>query len=360
MSTRQRNVTTRLGIAGLTILLSACQVIAPQPVPAPRLLPDQSSVSVAGVVAGPSAANAGPVSFTIKRDILRDSLALTGKVVPSRATQLTFRGSGTVISMGVAPGQAVEEGDVLAEFAPDDATLQSARAQATLAQVALETEQAKLDDLQSGSAKDSVTQLRVVVERDQAEIQKLEQEQAAVKTTNDRVDQARVATKGAADRKVSMAEAALQVAKDGVGVAEANVKQAQEDAQAAKDKAAADRTQTSADATTAANVATAAVRAGQRQLDEATIRLAQAKAEPATTRANQQIETQQLRLDQENEGLKDARAAVDAASGQSASADHTARQIAGEIAAANAAGRGLERTIAADSLELKHMLKNLE
>ena len=50
---------------------------------------------------------------------------------------------------------------------------------------------------------------------------KVEQEQAAVKTTNDRVDQARVATRGAADRKVSMAEAAVQVAKDGVSVAEA-------------------------------------------------------------------------------------------------------------------------------------------
>src|SRR5262245_22034114 len=118
--TRWQKALLGSGIAGLAVVISACQIIAPQPVPAPRLLPDPAGVNVANSASRPSADSARPSNtVTIMRDSLRDSLALTGRVVPSRATQLMFRGTGTVISVDVVPGQAVEQGASLAEFAPD-------------------------------------------------------------------------------------------------------------------------------------------------------------------------------------------------------------------------------------------------
>src|SRR5688500_8860806 len=90
-------------------LLSACQVVAPQPAPAPRLLVDDAAAANA-VVPVPTQAAAVPTTYAIKRDTLRESLALPGKVVPMRSTQLAFRGTGTVLAVNVAPGQRVEEG----------------------------------------------------------------------------------------------------------------------------------------------------------------------------------------------------------------------------------------------------------
>ncbi len=80
---RLQRLALRFGLLGPALLLSACQVIAPHSAPPPSVLNDQTGVSVAGVTAGPAAANAPAVTYTIKRDTLRESLALSGKVVSS-------------------------------------------------------------------------------------------------------------------------------------------------------------------------------------------------------------------------------------------------------------------------------------
>jgi len=350
----------RAGLVGPALLLSACQVVAPQAAPARPLIPDQSTTSVAGVVATPNAVPASQAAtYTIKRDTLSQSLALSGKVMAGRSAQLTLRGNGTVTAVNVASGQSVHQGDVLAEFTLDDASLQAARAQATLADLAYQSELAKLNDLQSGTNKDSIQQMRITIEKDQADIQKLEQDKAAVTGTNQRAEQALSAAKAAADRRVGLAQVALQAAQEAVTTAQAGVKQAQDDVQASQQRAAADQDQAAADAESAAATASAAVRAGQRQLDQANAALDQAKGEPATSKALQALETQQLKVDQDKEAVNEAQSALDSASGQSATLEHTARMISGEIAQAQANARAAARALSADTLELKHQQANL-
>src|SRR5262249_43981629 len=186
----------------LALVLSACQVLPPQTVPAPRLLPDatgeQSGQSVTNVRV-PSGASVPAITYTVGRTTLRQGLALSGKVAPARSAQLTFRGSGMVTAVNVTAGQSVKEGDILAEFAPDEETLRSARAQSTLAELAYQSEQAKLDELRAGASKESVDQVLAVVQRDQADIQRLEQERAAALAAPARAEQARATVKAAAD-----------------------------------------------------------------------------------------------------------------------------------------------------------------
>src|SRR5262245_33401549 len=133
--TGRRTTVLRFGLLLPAVFLSACQLVTPpRSAPGPRLLGDQSNVSVAGAVA---AAPAAPQNtYTVKRDTLRDSLALTGRVVPNQVAQLSFKGTGTVVALNVTSGQQVEESQTLAEFALDAESLQAARAQATLADLA--------------------------------------------------------------------------------------------------------------------------------------------------------------------------------------------------------------------------------
>jgi multidrug efflux pump subunit AcrA (membrane-fusion protein) len=331
------------------MVLSACQIAAPQQTGPAPLLPDQPSVSVAGVTVGSSSART-PTSatYTIKRDTLRDSLGLSGKVVPGRSAQLTFRGSGIVSSVSVVSGQAVTQGQVLADFTLDDDSLQAARAQSTLADLSYQTELDKLRQLQSPASRESVQQLRITIEKDQAEIQKLEEAQAAVLATADRNEKALAVAQATAERKVAIGELGLKSAKDAQTAAQASLKRVQEDVQSAQQ-------QSSADASAAVATATGAVRSATRQLEEANARLEEAKSEPAAATVAQQLETQQLRVDQDREAVSDAQAAATTASKQSPSTDHPARQIAAEVDAANAAAKAAERVLAADLLELKHL-----
>ncbi|MDQ6670029.1 MAG: efflux RND transporter periplasmic adaptor subunit [Chloroflexota bacterium] len=354
-----RKTAFRVGLGLPAVLLSACQAVAPQASAPQPLINDRPAVSVAGVVATPSASASQVATFTIKRDTLGQSLGLTGKVIPGRSAQLTLRGTGTVTAVNVRSGETVKQGDILAEFTLDDESLQTARAQATLADLAYQTELAKLDDLRSGTNKDSIQQLRVTIQKDQADIQKLELDKSAVQATNDRSDRELASAKALADKRVALAQVVLQTAQDGLTTAQQNLKQAQDDAQANQQRAQADQEQASADAASAAAAASAAVRAGQRQLDLANAALEQANGEPAASRAAQALETQQLKVDQDKEALNDAQAAIDAAGNQSSSIDHTARQIAAEVASAKANAHAAARALAADSLELKHQQTSL-
>jgi HlyD family secretion protein len=345
-----RFIVLRLGVGAPALLVAACQVL-PQPTPpAPRLLNDHS-ISVAGVTAAPTPPALG-TTYTVKRDTLQQSLTLPGRVDPGRSAQLVFHSAGTVASVNVTPGQRVDAGSVLAELSLDDAALQSARTQATLADLAYQSEVAKLGELKSGANADALDQLRVTVERDQAEIQKLQQDQSAIDAANTKADQALAASKDEADHKVALAEQAVQAANDALAGAQANVKEVQDDAQTGLEQA-------KADAQAAVTVAAAGTRTAQRQLDQANRALAQAKRNPLTTAASSRIETQQLRVDQDKESLADAQSAADGVAGQSPSTDHTARQIAAEVSAAKGGVKQAERALATDSLELKHMQSEL-
>jgi len=349
---RRRDAVMRFVIVAPMLLLTACEAVSARSTPPARLLPE-SSISVAGVTVGANAASAGTATYAIRRDTLRESLALSGKVVPARSAQLRFRGAGNVTAVHVSSGQAVRVGDTLAELALDDESLRSARAQATLAELAHQTEQAKLDELQSGIGKDSERQLQVTIQRDLAEIERLQNEKAAAEATNARMEQARDAAQVAAERRVQRAEAALETAKESLAAAQADVKQAQEEGRA-------DLEQASLEAAGAAASASAAVRAAARALQQAEIRLRQAKMEWAGTRAGQQLDMHGLRLDQQREALADARRALAAAEELAPSGDRTAHQIAAEQNAARSAVRSLERAIEVDTLELKHLQANSE
>lgn len=353
-----RNTALRLGLLDLALLLTSCQFVAPQSAPPARLLVDPATGQSAQppgsnpAASAATTASAPAVTYPVKRTTLRDTLTFTGKVVPARSAQLTFRGSGTVTTVDVTPGQSVKAGDRLAEFALDDESLRVARSQATLAELAYQTEQSKLEDLQNGASKDSVDQLRATVQRDQAEIQKLQQDKALADGADARAQQKSAIAKAAAERRVSLAQVALQAAKDNLTAAQATAQRAQDNA-----KAVAQRAQSDAALTLAA--ATIAVHAAQRQVDQATIKLTQTKMDWGATKAGQQLETQQFKVDLDNQALKEAQAAEQDAQTQQPSSDHTARQIDAEIKSTAAARRGAERALAADSLELKHEQANV-
>jgi multidrug efflux pump subunit AcrA (membrane-fusion protein) len=352
----------QLALVLVAVLLGGCQIPLPQSTPPPRLLPPDNSVSVAGATSRTTTppTNQPMQSVTVQRGTLQDTLTLAGSVVPARSTQLTFKGSGTVSAVNVSPGQTVSQGDVLAEFTLDDSTLQQARNQAALAELAYESEQTKLDQMQSPGSNDSIQQLRVAIERDQADIQKLQLEQSSTQNANDRAQKAQDNAQGLADRKARQAEVGLQTAKDALTTAQANLKHAQDAAKAAQDEAAADQKQSAADAAAAVKAAASAAQAASQQSDLANARLSQVKLQPATTNASAQIESMQLKLQQDKENAADAQAAVQAANSMTTSASVTTAQIAAQVAAANAAAKGAERTVASDTLDLKHLQSTFE
>ncbi|MBV9892933.1 MAG: HlyD family efflux transporter periplasmic adaptor subunit [Chloroflexi bacterium] len=349
MHTLRLTLWRTVALATPAVVMAACQIV-PQPAPpAPYLLPNSSgnAVSVAGVTTAPTPVPLG-TTYTIKRDTLQQSITLGGKVMPARATELLFHGSGTVSVVNANVGQSVKAGDDLAELALDDTSLQSAREQATLAEVAYESEQAKLDDMRAGSNQDSIQQMQVTIERDQADIQKLQQASSGVDAANSKADRDLAAAKDEADHKVAVAQEAVQSANDALTAAQANVKQAQDDAQAALD-------QSQADAQAAAATATNAVKMAQREVDRATRALALAKQNPATAAATARLESAQLKVEQDKEVLTDAQSAQQSTATQSPTLEHTAQQIAQEVAAANGAEKTAERALQTDSLDLKHV-----
>src|SRR6267143_2741792 len=286
-----RNTTLRLTGVGFLVSLTACQIAVPQPAPAPRLLPERTvdqGVQVGGVeVAGVATSRTTGVptaTSAIKRVTQRSSATLPGKVVPTRSMQLAFRGTGTVTNVNVVSGQAVKQGDVLAQFALDDESLRAARSRATLADLAYQAEQGKLAEMQSGASKDSVDQLRATVQRDQAEIEKLQQDQAVAQAAVDNAGPAHDLAQTVADRKIALAQVALDAAQDNLKAAQAAAARTAEETKAAQQRAVADQQQALAEATAAAGAAKAAIRPAERQLEEATIKLSQAKLEWAGTK----------------------------------------------------------------------------
>jgi multidrug efflux pump subunit AcrA (membrane-fusion protein) len=334
----------RLVLVLPAVLLTACQVVQTPAPPASQLAINPAAIQ-SGPVDGTTSANAADgttTTYTVRRDSLKQSLSIQGRVAPTRSAQLAVRAGGTVTAVNARVGQTVHQGDVLAEFAVDDESLKAARTQATLARLAYESEQSKLNELQAGAPKDSVEQARATVARDQAAIAQLQQQQAAAQAAGDRAQSVAAVTKDAADRKVQLAQVALQSATDTLAAAQDAARQADEVTRGAQ-------AQTRSDAAAAVDSTTLAVRSADRAVKQASIKLDQAKMQWATTRASQALETQQLKVDLDNDAVKGAKAADQAA--QTGTAVQAA-QADEQLAAA-------KRALMADSLELDHDKTNL-
>jgi multidrug efflux pump subunit AcrA (membrane-fusion protein) len=337
----------RLVVILPVVLATACQSLQAPSVPSSRLniAPPANQSTTAP---GNTDANSG-TTYTVKRDSLKQSLSLQGRVAPTRSAQLTLHGGGTVTAVNVQAGQTVKQGDSLAEFAADDQSLQAARAQATLAQLAYEQELSKLNELKTGTPKDTVDQAQAVVARDKAAIAQINQQtqaaQDAATRAQDAATKAQAAAtvaKATADRKVQLAQVALQTAKDTLAAAEDAAKEAQDATKSAQ-------TKEQADAAAAVVSAKQAVTSADRALKSANIKLSQAKLNWATTSTSQSMESLQFKINQDNDALKDAKVAAQAAQ----------TGTAAQSAAADAALAAANRVVQADQLELKHLQTNL-
>ena len=177
MNAKHTRIPKRLLAVLPAVLLCGCQVVTAASPPESRLFANRpsDSVQVAGVTtASATSANALPnVRYIVKRGTVAQSLAIPGRVVPVRSSQLMLRGSGTVTAVNIKPGQQVKEGDTLVEFSLEEESLQAAQTQATLAQLAAESQQARVDELKKGADASAVAQIQATLSSDRANIQKL-------------------------------------------------------------------------------------------------------------------------------------------------------------------------------------------
>jgi multidrug efflux pump subunit AcrA (membrane-fusion protein) len=292
----------------------------------------------------PTANSSGAsTTYTVKRDTLKQTLAMQGRVAPTRSAQLTLHGGGTVTAVNVQVGQDVKQGDAVAEFVADEQSLQAAHTQATIAELAYEQEQTRLDQLQAGTPKETIDQAQAVIARDRAAIAQLNQQAQAAQDGVDKAQKVAATASSAADRKVQMAQIALQSARDSLAGAQDAARESEALSMAAQ-------TQAQSDAAAAVVSAKEAVVQAQRAVISANLKLSQAKMNWAITRASQEIETQQFKVGQDTDAVRDAKTASQAAQ------TGTAAQSAAADAALASAKRGLE----ADQLQLKHDQTNLD
>jgi multidrug efflux pump subunit AcrA (membrane-fusion protein) len=148
MRTKKLNLIC-LGVAGAVMLLTACQNEA---TPAAQSQPDNAAATGGGARAArataraaaagtPGAISANPAALPTRAVTAKTTIAVDGEL--ALATPLisaAFESSGQVTAVHVSPGQAVKQGDVLAEL--DGATLNAALQKA---QEALALQQAQIE-----------------------------------------------------------------------------------------------------------------------------------------------------------------------------------------------------------------------
>jgi multidrug efflux pump subunit AcrA (membrane-fusion protein) len=220
----------------------------------------------------------GPLT-TVKRGNLQDSIDLTGQVVPARTAQLSFRSAGTIRTVFVRSGQTVRKGEALAELALDDAALRAAQTQATVAELAYQSQKARLEELKRGGGTAVTAEARANVTRARAAMVEAQVARDAARAGN-----------GPAGVEGQMAQLAVDQAKDELDHAQ----------QLARRSEAAETAQSAL-----------AVRALQRKVEEAAIRLDLLRARGGNVEAARAIEEQraQLQLEQARDELEAARAA---------------------------------------------------
>jgi multidrug efflux pump subunit AcrA (membrane-fusion protein) len=276
----------RLALVGMALLipLSACQQLS-----APS--GDRSIIgrSPAALEAGQTQVSAGspdtqtsdlgPLT-TVKRGNLQDTIDLTGQVVPARTAQLSFRSPGTIRTVYVRSGQTVRKGEPLAELALDDAALRAAQTQATVAELAYQSQKARLEELKRGGGTAATAEARANVTRARAAVVEAQVARDAARAGN-----------GPAGVEAQMAQLAVDQAKDEMDRAQ----------QVARRSEAAETTQSAL-----------AVRASHRKVEEASIRLDLLRARGGNADAARAIEEQraQLQLEQARDELEAAKTAA--------------------------------------------------
>jgi multidrug efflux pump subunit AcrA (membrane-fusion protein) len=223
----------------------------------------------------------------VRRGLLRDTVVIQGTVVSGRSTQLSFASAGMVSAVHVRPGDLVRRGDPLVEISLDDASVEFARTQATLASLAYESQRTRVEGLRVGAAPDQVALAQAAVARAQVTLRQAEQARDS-------------AARGPVS-EVALQQIAVDQAQDDASVAQAAVSRAQ--------------ALSSAELTAAQNAAQSA----QRKLELATVALDQAVATQSDPTAAKAIDVQQTRVQQ-------AQAVLDAAKANETRVRQAARQ----------------------------------
>ncbi len=129
----------------------------------------------ATVLSGEGSSEATTLTATVQRGSIVNSVSTSGTAVAQSTADLSFGQSGKVTAVNVTVGQAVKQGDVLAEIESD--TLQDSL---TKAQVNLASAQTKLNQLLEGSttaelasADQSVIQAQANLEKANTALQEL-------------------------------------------------------------------------------------------------------------------------------------------------------------------------------------------
>jgi RND family efflux transporter MFP subunit len=106
-------------------------------------------------------------TVTVQRGSIMATVSATGSIAPAREVTLTFKSGGKVARVLVAEGQAVQEGDNLAQLETADLEQQLAQAQASLT-----ISEARLAQTESGPDPEDVAAARSSLESAQANLER--------------------------------------------------------------------------------------------------------------------------------------------------------------------------------------------
>lgn len=213
----------------------------------------------------------------VKRGVLRDAVTVPGTVVSGRVAQLSFRVPGTVSRIRVRPGDTVHRGDPLVEAIVDETAVRQASNEATLAELAYESQLARVQALRAGTAPDQIAAAQAAVSRAEVSVREAETARRLVESRTQ-------------DPEIALGLLAMEQALEDAALARTAVERAQ--------------VQAGLDLTASAN----AVRLAQRRVTEATMALEQAKAAQADASAARELTLAEMRLEQARADLQDARA----------------------------------------------------
>lgn len=294
-------------------LLPGCQFLAPSPAEPPTLgqIPLEAGRTRDQVGAFGADAQAAGETTDVKRGTLQDVIGFSGQVVPARTAKLSFRTGGDVRTVYVRSGQAVKSGEPLAQLALDDEALRTAQTQATVAELAYQSQASRVEQLKQGGGAASAEDARANVAKARAAL--LEAQVAR--------DVARSA--GPVSTDVQLASLAVDQAKDELANAQDVSRRTQE---------------------TETSNAAVAVRTAQRRVDEANLRLELLRANRANAQASAQGQQQQAQL--EVDAAKDELARAQLMAGRG---EEDARAAP---ANAQAAVQAAQREVAAATLRL--------
>jgi multidrug efflux pump subunit AcrA (membrane-fusion protein) len=287
-------------------LLGGCGITPPQSQTSQPLI-DRAALA-------PNARVVTAITETVRRGTIRDTLTIPGKVSSAQSAELLSRGAGTVSALNVRAGQAVARDAVLAEITLDPEAIESARSRAVAADLALEQQLARVEDLRKGAGAQALSSARADLSKARSELTRAQVASETQRIENAEAERARTASKEAADRQVELAQLALDQAEDDLTSARAEVARAQapttqDSATPTPAPAANDtlgRAQDQAEADLAA--ASAAQRGAERHVEEALLRLREAQAKPNERKAQLDAQIAEAQLGRAERDLKAAQA----------------------------------------------------